>query len=64
MSAIMGVMMVLMAIGFLGFGHHTMIGGHGKDEQKQEVVGHNHGNETLCPDCPTELELPLPSPLP
>lgn len=41
MSVVMGVMVVLMIVGFLGFGHHHgMMGGHDKEAPR--------------PDCPVE----------
>lgn len=56
MEWIIGVMVAIMIIGFLGFGnHHGMMGGHGKEEQKQEKVLHEHGKDAPCPeiDCPS-----------
>lgn len=55
MSVVMGVMVVLMIVGFLGFGHHHgMMGGHDKEDHKEESVIHDHNKEAPCPDCPVE----------
>ena len=58
MSTTMAIMMVLMLVGFLGFGHHHgMTGGHDKEDHKEEsVIQDDHGKETPCPDCPVEPE--------
>ncbi|MBI5588117.1 MAG: hypothetical protein HY889_07105 [Deltaproteobacteria bacterium] len=57
MGVVMGVMIIIMAVGFLGFGHHhNMMGGHGKEEQKNESTIHDHNKEAPCPDCPQEPE--------
>lgn len=57
MGVVMGVMVVLMVVAYLGYGrHHPMMEGHGKEEQKNESVIQNHNKEVPCPDCPGESE--------
>ncbi len=58
MSAVMGVMVVLMIVGFLGFGHnHGKMGGHDKGDQKGEAVLHEQDQKHPCLDCPIESGL-------
>ncbi len=58
MSTVMVVMIIVMVVGFLGFGHHRgMMGGHDKEKQKEESVVHEHTGKASCPDCPVEPEL-------
>lgn len=58
MSVVMGVMVVLMVVGFLGFGHHHgMMGGHDKENQKKESVMRDYDRGSPCSECPTETEL-------
>lgn len=46
MSVMIGVMIVVMVIGFFGFGHHhIMTGVHGKE--KQEMMEHHNKEEGL-----------------
>lgn len=62
MSLFIGVMIVLMVVGFIGLGHHHgMMGSHEKDELKEESVIHDHNKEASCPDCPvmSEFENPI-----
>ncbi|MBI5328044.1 MAG: hypothetical protein HZB80_07125 [Deltaproteobacteria bacterium] len=59
MSIVMGVMIVFMVAGFFGFGmHHSMMGGRGKEEQKQEKVLHEHDKEMLCPEVDGQADCP------
>ena len=53
MSAMIGVMAVLMIVVLLGSGHHPMMGGHGKEGRKEESVMDNHDKKP-CPQCPVE----------
>lgn len=58
MSVVMGVMIVLMVVGFLGLGHHHgMMGGHDKEETKKESVILDPHQEAPCTDCPAGSEL-------
>ena len=53
MLAIMGVMMVLVVVGLLGSGHHSMMGGHNKENRKEESVMDNPDKKP-CTQCPSE----------
>lgn len=50
MEIVMGVMMAVMIIGFVVFGHHQgMMGGHDKDKQKEEqVIKDNDHKKSDC----------------
>lgn len=53
MGVVMGIMIVFMVVGFLGFGHHQgMMGEHGKEGHKNETVIHDQDKEVPCQDCP------------
>ena len=55
MGVVMGVMIIAMVVGFLGFGHHhSLMGGHEKEGNKTETVVHDQDKEAPCPDCPQE----------
>ena len=57
MGVVMGVMVVLMVVGFLGFGRHQgMMGEHGKEGHKNEAVIHVQDKEAPCQDCPVPDE--------
>ena len=55
MTTAMAIIMVLMVVGFIGFGrHHGTRGGHDKEEKKEESVMPDHGNDSHSPDLPAE----------
>ena len=44
-----------MVVGFIGFGRHQgTMGGHDKEEKKEESVMPVHGNDSHSPDLPAE----------
>lgn len=53
MIAIMGIMVALMVIGFLGFSHHGITRAHDNGDKKESVML-DQEKETQCPDCPAD----------
>lgn len=56
MEWVMGVMIVIMVVGFLGFGHRGMMGGHGMEERKSEAVIQDKDKAAPCKDSLKEPE--------
>lgn len=52
MGVVMGVMVIFMVVGSLGFGHHHwMTGGHGAEGHSEVTAGKEQVKDEPCEDC-------------
>lgn len=53
MGLIFGVMIAIMIVGFIGFGHNKpMMSGHEKDDKQHEITVERDGKKNSCTECP------------